>query len=298
MPAELPSLIALQAFEAAARHRSFTRAAAELHRTQGAVSRQVAQLEAALGVALFHREHPHVRPTAAAQVFAAKVRGILDRLSAVCLEVEAARGAGGVLNLAILPTFGTRWLIPRLADFYRDHPEVSVNLTTRIHTFDFEAVELDAAIHHGEGVWPGAELVRLMDDLVLAVCTPDRARRLRAPADLAGETLLQLESRLGGWGEWFEAMGVRGADGRRGPRFEHHLMVIQAALAGLGVALLPAFLVQEELAAGTLVAPLQREPLRTSRAYWLAFPPRSAGQPALRAFAAWLARRLAAEGLA
>jgi LysR family glycine cleavage system transcriptional activator len=300
MPAELPSLTALQAFEAAARLSSFTRAAEELHRTQGAISRQVALLEGALGVPLFRREHPHVRPTPAAQVFAAKVRGILERLAAVCLEVEVARGEGGVLNLAILPTFGTRWLIPRIGSFYARHPDISIHLTTRIQTFDFESVELDAAIHHGDALWPGALLERLMEDRVLAVCTPklrDEAR-LSEPADLARQTLLQMESRLGAWNEWFEALGVRGVDGRRGPRFEHHLMVIQAALAGLGVALLPDFLVREELEQGSLVAPIAGEALATGRAYFLAYPPRSADLPALGAFRSWLREGLRAEGLA
>ena len=296
---ELPSLTALQAFEAALRHQSFTRAAAELHRTQGAVSRQVLLLEEQLGVSLFHREHPRVRPTPAAEVFGAKVRVILDRLAAVVLEAQASKGEGGVLNLAILPTFGTQWLIPRIASFNKANPGVSVNFTTRIHAFDFEGEELDAAIHHGEADWPGARLEHLLDEDVVVVCSPEllRTAAIEEPADLKGRTLLQLESRLGSWNEWFAAMNVDGVDGRRGPRFEHHLMVIQAAIAGLGIALLPSFLVQKELASESLVTPFPGQVVKTRKAYWLAYPERSLELPALRAFRDWLVHRLKEEGL-
>jgi len=303
MRAELPSLTALQAFEAALRHQSFTRAARELARTQGAISRQVAALEAQLGVRLFLREHPRVRPTPVAEVFGAKVRAILDRLAAVVLEAQSAGDGGGILNLAILPTFGTQWLIPRVRSFYAAYPGVSVNFATHLVPFDFEDGEYDAAIHHGEPLWPGAHLEHLMDEDVLVVGAPellagaDGARAIREPADLAGRTLLQLQSRLGSWDDWFEAHGVRGVEGRRGPRFENHLMVIQAAIAGLGVALLPTFLVQNELAEGRLATPFPGQVTKTARAYWLAFPERSAELPALLAFRRWLRERLEAEGL-
>lgn len=300
MRPELPSLTALQAFDAALRHQSFTRAAQELHRTQGAISRQVSALEQSLGVTLFRREHPRVRPTPVAEVFGAKLRGILDRLAAVVLEVQASRGQGGVLNLAILPTFGTQWLIPRISDLYARHAGVSVNFTTRLHPFDFEGEELDAAIHHGEPVWPGARLEHLLDEDVVVVCAPLHLVRhaIETPADLVGQTLLQLDSRRAGWEEWFRALAVEGVDGRRGPRFEHYLMVIQAAIAGLGVALLPSFLVQNELATGSLVSPFPDLRLKTARAYWLAYPERSLELPALVAFRDWLKARLVQEGLA
>lgn len=293
-------MTALQAFDAALRHQSFTRAAQELHRTQGAISRQICALEESLGVTLFRREHPRVRPTPAAEVFGAKLRGILERLEAVVLEVQSSDGQGGVLNLAILPTFGTQWLIPRIASFYEAHEGVSINFTTRIHRFDFESEELDAAIHHGEPVWPGARLEHLLDEDVVVVASPMHLVRhkLEEPADLIGRTLLQLDSRRAGWEEWFAAMGVSGVDGRRGPRFEHHLMVIQAAIAGLGVALLPTFLVRQELDSGSLVNPFGGLAVPTAKAYWLAYPERSLELPALVAFRDWLQRRLVEEGLA
>ncbi len=300
MRAELPSMTALQAFDAALRHQSFTRAAAELHRTQGAISRQVSALEESLGVTLFRREHPRVRPTPAAEVFGAKLRGILDRLAAIVLELQSSAGQGGVLNLAILPTFGTQWLIPRIRSFYEAHEGVSINFTTRLHPFDFEAEELDAAIHHGEPLWPGARLEHLLDEDVVVVAAPMHLvrHRIEEPRDLLGHTLLQLDSRRAGWEEWFAGQAIDAPDARRGPRFEHYLMVIQAAIAGLGVALLPSFLVQGELAAGSLVNPFGTLAVKTRKAYWLAMPERSLELPALVQFRAWLHARLAQEGLA
>jgi LysR family glycine cleavage system transcriptional activator len=299
MRPELPSLTALQAFEAVLRHRSFSRAAVELGRTQGAVSRQVALLEQQLGVQLFFREHPRVRPTRAAERFGAKLGAVLDRLAAILLEMQAHTETGGVLNLAILPTLGTRWLIPRIPDFYRRHPDVALQLTTRLGVFDFDVELFDAAIHYGEALWPGARLEHLMDEEVVVVASPELLinAHLQKPADLAGQPLLQLQSRLGAWDEWFEARGAPGLRYKSAARFEHHLMVIQAALAGLGVALLPSFLVREELTNGTLVEPFPQARAITRRAYWLAYPERSLELPALTALLQWLRQRLAAEGL-
>ena len=289
----LPSLQALEAFEASARQRSFTRAAAELHVTQGAVSRQVQGLEAQVGLPLFHRIRQRIVLTPAGEAYLAKVRPALDRLEAATLELQAFKGAGGVLNLAILPTFGTKWLIPRIPAFSAKHPEVLVNFTTRIQAFDFEEEpDLDAAIHYGEGHWPGALVDPLMEERVIAVCAPHLAGDLRQPADVAGHTLLQLINRPQGWEEWLAAASAPGVDGRRGPRFESHLMVIQAALAGLGLAVLPDFLVVDELAAGRLVEPFPGLAAKSRRAYWLAYPERNKELPALTAFRAWLMKEI------
>lgn len=300
MRPELPSLTALQAFESALRHQSFSRAAEELHRTQGAVSRQVALLEQQLGVELFRREHPRVRPTPTAERFGAKLRPLLDRLEALTFETRSASDTGGVLELAILPTLGTRWLIPRLPDFRRAHPDVTLQLTTRLGVFDFEVELLDAAIHYGDARWPGASLEPLMKEEVTIVASPELAREteLAAPADLAAQPLLQLQSRLGAWPEWFRALGVEVRTVRSAARFEHHLMVIQAAIAGLGFALLPTFLVRPELERGELVEPFPARRVLTPQAYYLAWPARSDGLPALDAFRSWMKAELAADGLA
>lgn len=286
----LPPLPALQAFEAAARLGSFTRAAQELNLTQGAVSRAVAGLESEVGVPLFDRVRQRIRLTAAGEAYAAKVGPLLGRLAAATLELKASRGEGGLLNLAILPTFGTRWLIPRLPAFARAHPEVQVAFHTRLYPFDFEAEELDAAIHLGEGHWPGARLDLLFDEEAVVVASPRLvfAEPLAGPADLARHTLLQMATRPQGWEEWLEAHDVKGVDGRRGPRFESHLMVIQAAKADLGFALLPTFLVEEELMKGELVEPFPDTRLRGLRSYWFATPEHAAERPTVRAFRNWL----------
>lgn len=297
---DLPSLTALQAFEATLRHRSFSRAAEELFRTQGAISRQVAQLESDLGVELFRREHPRIVPTAAAERFGTRLRALLDRLEALTLEVRSATATGGVLELAVLPTLGTRWLIPRLARFRERHPDVALQLTTRLAVFDFEVELLDAAIHYGDAVWPGAELVPLMEEEVVVVASPAlaRAAALASPAELAAQPLLELVSRPGAWAEWFAGAGVAPRALRGAARFEHHLMIIQAALAGLGFALLPTFLVRPELERGELVEPLPGRRFKTQKSYFLAFPAKNRELPALRAFAGWLREELAADGLA
>lgn len=281
-------MTALQAFEAAYRHQSFTLAAEELGRTQGAISRQVAILEAHLGVELFVREHPRLRPTAAARSFGVRLRTLLDRLSALTLELQASGGAGSILRLAILPTFGTRWLIPRMPAFYAKHPEVSVHFTTHVGTFDFDNLGLDAAIHHGEAVWPGARLEELMHESVTVVCTPARAKGLADPRELLDDSLLQLASRRDAWGHWFRENGIDGVQAVRGPMFEQHLMVIQAAIAGLGVAIVPEFLVRDELSSGALVEPFPERRVRGTRAYYLAYPETSRELPGLVRFRRWI----------
>ncbi len=297
---DLPSLSSLEAFEAAARHLSFTRAADDLHITQGAVSRQVQALEEQLGVVLFHRVRKRIALTAAGAAYLPKVRAALDRLEAATAQLRTFKGASaGALNLAILPTFGTKWLIPRLPAFMAAHPEVLVNFSTRLDVFDFADEDLDAAIHHGEKDWPGpVALDHLMDEEVLVMGSPALVRKagLRAPADVAGQVHLQLASRPTAWREWLDGVGLRGLDGRRGPRFEHHAMVIQAAVAGLGLAVLPRFLVEEELRTERLVSPFPKATVR-SGAYWLVCPETRHDAPALAAFRGWLLDEIAKAGL-
>jgi LysR family glycine cleavage system transcriptional activator len=290
MKRNLPSLGSLEAFEAAARHRSFTRAALDLHVTQGAVSRQVQALEEHLGVALFDRVRQRVVPTAAGEAYLPKVRACLDRLEAATVQIQAFKGAAaGVLNLAILPTFGTRWLIPRLSAFMAAHPEVQVDFSTRLEVFDFADEDVDAAIHSGSGDWPGAVLDHLMDEEVVVVASPALVRKahLRRPADVRDQVLLQLASRPQAWSEWLAGTEVAGVDARRGPRFEHFAMVLQAAVSGLGIAVVPRFLAEEELREGQLVLPFAGAAVR-GRSYWLAYPEAKKDLPPLRAFRAWL----------
>ena len=293
---ELPSLTALTAFEATVRHCSFTGAAKELSRTQGAVSRQVALLEAHIGRELFHREHPQLRPTRAAAEFGSKVALLLGRLRAAVADARESGPKTDVLHLALLPTFGTTWLIPRIPSFLRAYPDISVEFTTSVRAFDFDSGDIDAAIHYGSAVWPGGRTEKLMSEEVVVVCAPSLAGSVRAAADLEGKTLLQLVSRPNGWKQWLAAHDVEALDGRRGPRFEHHMMIVEAARAGLGYALLPDFVADPLLEKGELVEAIPQSRFPTSRSYWLVYPERSLELPALIAFRAWLRKAMQGAG--
>lgn len=285
----VPSLSALQAFETAARHGSFTRAAEELDLTQGAVSRQVAMLEEMLGVPLFERVRQRVTLTAAGSAYAEDVRQALSRIASATLSAMAYRGAGGPLALAILPTFGTRWLIPRLPRFFAAHPEVTIDFATRIRPFDFARDQLDAAIHAGEEPWPGAVMHPLMGETLVPVSSPSLAEELHLhrPADALGAPLLHQATRPLAWSDWFAAQGLATDKARAGPSFEQFAMVAQAAAAGLGLAILPRFLIEEELRSGQLVIVFDR-PIESRRGYWLVYPEEKRHRPALVAFRDWL----------
>ncbi len=287
----VPSLSALAAFEAAARHGSFTRAAEELNLTQGAVSRQVAHLEQVLGVALFERVRQRVSLTPAGGAYAADIRDGLSRIAAATVSTMAFRGAAGVLHLAILPTFGTRWLIPRLPRFTEAHPGITINFATKLVPFDFAREPLDAAIHFGDPVWPGAKLHRLMGEEIVPVAAPALVARLglAAPADMLRAPLLQQSTRPRAWANWLEQQGLPPSLALMGPRFEQFAMVSQAAVAGLGLAIVPRFLVEEELRAGSLVIPFDL-PVTGSEAYYLVYPDAREHVPAVIAFRDWLLR--------
>ena len=295
----LPPMADLLAFEAAARHTSISRAADELHLTQSAVSRQIRQLEAQLGMALFHRVRQRVVLSDAGRVYAADVRAALQQLSGATQKVMATAGGEGLLNLAVLPTFGTRWLIPRMGDFAARHPDVTVNFASRTEAFDFALQPFDAAIHFGAPHWAGAACVYLMHEAVVPVCSPAFAERhaIQQPQDLAAVVLLQQSTRPTQWAEWFEQVGVAGAPALRGPRFEQFAMIAQAAVSGLGAALLPSFLVEAEIAAGALTV-LFPQALTGDDAYYLVYPESRAQVPLLLAFRDWIVGEAQAEAVA
>ncbi|WP_048440272.1 LysR family transcriptional regulator [Caenimonas sp. SL110] len=292
----IPSTGVLCAFEASARLQSFTAAAAELHLTQSAVSRQIRSLEETLGSQLFVRERQTIRLTTAGEAYARDIRGALDRISQATLGFRASPH-GGTLQLAVLPTFGTRWLAPRLANFFAAHPGVTVNLTTRLEPFDFRSEGLDAAVHFGTAVWPGAQFETLMSETVVPACSPAfrRALKLARPADLLGAPLLHLSTRPGGWRDWFHAKGVV-TDHVPGMLVDQFAMAAQAATAGLGVALLPRFLMEPEFSGGHLVPAIARGEVESSSRYHLVWPTSRASYPPLVAFAAWLKQEVAKAG--
>src|SRR6478735_5153750 len=245
----LPNVGNLLAFEATARHGSVSRAADELNLTQSAVSRQIQQLEDTLGLSLFSRTRQRVVLTDVGRMYAAQIRQTLGDLSDATRQAIALSGTSGVLNLAVLPTFGTRWLIPRMPEFIDRNPDVTVNFGVRLVPFDFAAEPFDAAIHFGQPHWPGAVCELLMREECVPVCSPAyrQRERIAEPADLTRATLLQQSTRSTGWAEWFAGAGVTVGNALRGPRFEQFAMVAQAAVAGLGVGLIPHFLISDEL---------------------------------------------------
>ena len=283
----LPSINLLTAFEAAARHQSFTNASRELNLTQSAVSRQIRLLEEILGADLFVRERQVVRLTTAGEAYARVVRQALYQISGATLGFRA-NPHGLTLNLEVLPTFAERWLIPRLPEFNSAHPDIQINLTSRSTPFDFASSSADAAIHFGAMDWHGVIYQPLMGEVVLPVCSPDFARRHRisGPEDLVDLPLLHLVSRPDAWERWFETMRVSIPD-LRGMLLDQFSSIGKAAVAGLGVGLLPTFLVESELEDGDLVNPLDL-PVVSNERYNLAGPPKRADYPPLRLFQAWI----------
>lgn len=291
MRRRIPSTAALSAFEAAARHESFTRAADELHMTQSAVCRQVAALESSLGVELFRRTRRGVKLTAAGIAYGRRVAERLAALERDTLELMSTRGQGGVIELAVVPTFATHWLLPRLSAFQREHPHIQLNLHTRVRPFLFDDSGPDLALYAGDGHWPGCDTRLLMPERLIAVCAPAliAPRRRISPAQLAALPLLQQTTRPDAWRRWLAAAGVDTDRSLQGPRYELFSMSVQAALLGLGVALVPDFAAGAELAAGGLVEPAT-SPCESDRAYYLALPESQPAPEAVGVFARWVLR--------
>jgi LysR family glycine cleavage system transcriptional activator len=289
----LPSLSGLLALEAVERLGTATAAAAELNLTPGAVSRALQEVEAQLGVTLLIRDRQRLRLTPAARDYVADARRALGVLGQAALRLRAGDG-GESLSLAILPAFGMHWLAPRLRDFRAAHPGVALTLTTRLRPFDMEAEGFDAAIHYGRADWPGADHLLLMEEEVQAVCAPALlATTVTAPGDLLALPLLQIESRTGDWGRWFAAQGMAGQR-PGGMLFDQFATMQQAAVHGLGVALLPTFLIEGDLAAGRLV-PAWGGAVRAAGSYWLVWPKGLPPRPALAAFRGWIEGEVEAE---
>lgn len=298
MRRKIPSTAALIAFESAARHQSFTKAAQELSLTQGAVCRQIAALEAFLNIELFRRSRRGVLLTEAGQSYARRVAGQLDAVERDTLAVMGQQGAMSI-ELAVVPTFGTQWLLPRLKDFQRLHPEITVNLTNRTRPFLFADTEFDAAVYFGDGDWSGTQAHLLMRENPMPVCSPALlAGQVALSAEqIAGLPLLQQTTRPYAWRQWFNAQGLNTARDMAGPRYELFSMLAQAAMHEMGVALIPPFLIRRELDEGRLViaAPLS---LPTDKAYYLMIPERKLESAALLLLRDWLVREAHAYALA
>jgi DNA-binding transcriptional LysR family regulator len=279
----------LVAFEASARQLSFTRAAGELSLTQSAVSRQVQALEALLEVPLFRREGRQIVLTEVGSMYLREVTAALQRIRNASLQAIAFRAGGGSLHLAALPTFAGKWLMPRLKSFYAQHPDVLIHVHARIGQFDLDLAGMDAAIGVGDGDWPGLDAHQLLQENLLPVISPAlaKAHPVATAADLSSHLLLQVAARPDVWRQWFRSQKLPEYTMRPGPQFELTSHLIQAVAAGIGVGLLPSFLVEDELRAGVLKLAIDL-PLDTGFGYYLFIPPNKAELPPIAAFKKWL----------
>jgi LysR family glycine cleavage system transcriptional activator len=289
----LPPLNALRAFEAAARHLNFSRAADELSVTPGAVSQQIQNLEDYVGAALFKRTPKGLLLTDAAQTALPALREAFDRLAEAASLLTAAVD-GRRLTLTAPPSFAAKWLVPRLGAFEQAHPQVDVWLSAGIELVDLTAGEVDVAIRYGSGRYPGLEVRRLLGETVIPVISPELLKEtpLDSPEDLKNHVLLHdgspdLDDSCPDWSMWLAARGVRGVDGQRGPRFNQSSLVIEAAANGRGVALAKLTLAQADLDAGRVVAPLQIA-TAVDFAYYLVHPKAKGRLPQVKAFISWI----------
>lgn len=291
----LPPLNSLRAFEAAARHLSFTKAADELHVTPAAISHQIKTLEDYCGAALFRRLTRALVLTETGQAALPALREAFDKLAEAAERLRPAPDTG-VLTVSVAPSFCAKWLVPRLDRFHDAHPgfDIRIDATDRLATFDTDGV--DIAIRYGDGDYPGLESVCLMGETVIPVCSPDLvagANALREPADLARHTLLHVFWRMAddkapSWRMWLKAAGITAVDPERGPRFNVDSLAVQAAIGGQGVALVNSALVADDLAAGRLVRPFADMADReTAFCYFLVYPEAHGRNPRVQAFRDW-----------
>jgi len=301
MTRRLPPLSSLRAFEAAARHLSFKRAAEELSVTPAAVSQQIRTLEETLGVRLFRRLPRAILLTDAGQRALPHMTTGFDALARGVAEARRA-GRQGPITVSVAPSVGGRWLVPRLGHFAEAHPGIDVRVEASEALTDFETDGVDLAIRFGRGDYAGLRSVPLMADVAVPLCAPALTagpHALRVPDDLAHHTLLHLSRNMGSsatpnWGMWLKAAGVEGVDPEAGTRFSDLSMLISAAVAGQGVALGPRALVSEELSLGRLVVPFCGETDIGAFSYFLVMPEDRAADPRVAAFADWVIAEAAA----
>lgn len=289
----VPDITTLQAFECAARHGSFTQAAHELNLTQSAVSRQIKDLETQLGVLLFERVRQRVVLSAAGVKFLPDVRRLLHQTEESMLRAMASAHAETTLSVASLPTFGSRWLTPKLPDFLKRNPGTSLSISSRSAPFDFDEESFDLAIHYGQPVWARAVCSYLCSEIILPVASKAlvSAHAPRDPAGLEDLPLLHLATRPKMWAQWFEMTGLEAKASYRGHRFDQFSMVIEAAVAGLGFALVPRYLIEQELETGELQVVFER-PMQTENSYYLVVPEGKLENPVSLAFREWISEQV------
>ncbi|MXN17878.1 LysR family transcriptional regulator [Pseudooceanicola sp. GBMRC 2024] len=292
----IPSLADLQAFEAAARYLSFTKASDDLGVTQSAVSRNIGNLERFLGARLFDRVGPRLVLTELGMRYYADVPKILARLEEVSIDVVRGRRARAALQIGATPTMVTRWLLPRLGRFFAAHPEIAVELQVIGDDEDFSTGEIDVALLRGAGQWRSTRAIELFPERLLVICAPAHQGAVAAPDlfDFSRLPALQNASRPSLWMTWLRLTGSRHDGTIQGHRFANSEMLAAAALRGLGFAVMPEHYVPEDLAAGRLVTPFG-PPVASGEGYWLAIPERKWQDSRVQTFRRWLGAELSRE---
>ena len=292
-------LNALRAFDASARHQSFSLAAQELNVTPAAVGQLVRTLEDWLGSPLFVRStsgRARLVTTEVAEQALPDIRAGLERL-AVGLERLRSGSAGGVLTVTVSPAFAAKWLLPRIERFQAAWPETDLRLDTSLKPVDFVAQRIDVGVRYGRGQWPGLAAEKLMDEEVYPVCAPAllATATLQAPGDLRGQVLIHDQSvdtstGFASWQAWLRHAGVQGVPTDRGLRINNSAAVLQAAIDGQGVALARSVMAHDDLAAGRLVRLFPQVRLESALAYYVVYRPECIAQPKVAAFRDWLLR--------
>ena len=289
MPRRLPPLNALKAFEATARSKSVTRAAEELNVTQGAVSQQVKALEATLGIKLFNRERQRLVITEAGREYLAVVRDAFDQI-AVGTERIVQRQRSSVLTVSTSSDFAAKWLVHRLGRFAEAHPSIDLRVSATMHTVDFAHEDIDVAVRHSDGNWPGLEATRLCAEQIFAICSPKLLagrNRLQRPADVLKWPLLRLEDQSKAWERWFALAGVAAPEQLAGPVLNRASMLIDAAIDGQGIALARTTLAAWDLISGRIVRPFDLS-WRPADTYWIVCPKATAKVAKIGRFRDWL----------
>ena len=282
-----PSMSLLLVFESAARHESYTRAAEDLSLSQSAISKQVQALESHLGLQLFRREGRSVRLTDAGRRYYVELTHALGSIRSATLQAMSHQSGSSTLRLATLPTFGSKWLLPRIHEFYTANSGITIHLHSRIGDLNFDQGDLDAAITVGTGYWPDCAAHPLLNEQLVAIINPDAAKHSDVtPEWLGKQTLLTINSNPQAWADWFSHFDLPHTQMRMGPSFELTSHLIQAVRAGIGAGLVPRALILDELQRGELqtVGPALISP----RSYYLVYPNRNASLPSLMAFREWL----------
>lgn len=284
---DLPSMASLRAIEALERLKTASAVANELGLTQSAVSRQLQLLEQQLRENIKLRRNNRLELTPQAKEFAIKIREALRSIHDATKDLKFDDQANA-LTLGILPSFGMRWLMPRLGDLSRLHPEITINMLTRLVPVDFGAEQIDAALHFGNPTWPNTSSMKLKTECVVPVCHPGFFKNTPILEDLAHTDLLQIMSRPNSWTDWFKKQGYSEPINKPSTTYDQFSTIHQAVLAGLGVALMPKYLVEEDLARGIMICPYDGNG-HVNEAYHLVWSHRENIKPAVRKFRDWLA---------